>query len=92
MEIKRLVFFFIMVVMVSCSPYNGGGELIGTRKVKKWFEPRPYGMVLIPTGSLNIGQNDEDVAWSMTASQKRYLYLLFGWMKQKLRMMNTVSL
>ena len=70
MEIKRLVFFFIMVVMVSCSPYNGGGELIGTRKVKKWFEPRPYGMVLIPTGSLNIGQNDEDVAWSMTASQK----------------------
>ena len=30
MEIKRLVFFFIMVVMVSCSPYNGGGELIGT--------------------------------------------------------------
>lgn len=70
MEIKRLVFFFIMVVMVSCSPYNGGGELIGTRKVKKWFEPRPYGMVLIPTGSLNIGQNDEDVAWSMTAAQK----------------------
>ncbi len=70
MEIKRLVFFFIMVVMVSCSPYNGGGELIGTRKVKKWFEPRPYGMVLIPTGSLNIGQNDEDVAWSMAASQK----------------------
>ena len=70
MEIKRLFFFFIMVVIVSCSPYNGGGELIGTRKVKKWFEPRPYGMVLIPTGSLNIGQNDEDVAWSMTASQK----------------------
>ena len=70
MEIKRLVFFFIMVVMVSCSPYNGGGELVGTRKVKKWFEPRPYGMVLIPTGSLNIGQNDEDVAWSMTAAQK----------------------
>lgn len=70
MEIKRFVFFFIMAVMVSCSPYNGGGELVGTRKVKKWFEPRPYGMVLIPTGSLNIGQNDEDVAWSMTAAQK----------------------
>lgn len=70
MEIRRLFFFFIMVAMVSCSPYNGGGELTGTRKVKKWFEPRPYGMVLIPTGSLNIGQNDEDVAWSMTAAQK----------------------
>lgn len=70
MQIRRFVFFFIIAMMVSCSPYNGGGELVGTRKVKKWFEPRPYGMVLIPTGSLNIGQNDEDVAWSMTAPQK----------------------
>ncbi len=70
MQVKRFVLFFIIVVVASCSPYNGGGELTGTRKTKKWFEPRPYGMVLIPTGSLNIGQNDEDIAWSMTAQQK----------------------
>lgn len=70
MQIKRFIFFFLIAILVSCSPYNGGGELVGTRKVKKWFEPRPYGMVLIPTGSLNIGQNDEDVAWSMTAPQR----------------------
>lgn len=70
MLLKRFVFFFIAVVVVACSPSNGGGELVGTRKVKKWFEPRPYGMVLIPTGSLNIGQNDEDITWSMSATQK----------------------
>ena len=70
MYIKRLVFLFIASMMVSCSPYNGGGELVGTRKVKKWFEPQPYGMVLIPTGSLNIGNNDEDITWSMSASTK----------------------
>lgn len=34
MYIKRLVFLFIASMMVSCSPYNGGGELVGTRKVK----------------------------------------------------------
>lgn len=70
MYIKRLVFLFIASVMVGCSPYNGGGELVGTRKVKKWFEPQPYGMVLIPTGSLNIGNNDEDITWSMSSSTK----------------------
>lgn len=70
MLMKRLAFFFIAGMLVSCSPHNGGGELVGTRKVKKWFEPRPYGMVLIPTGSLNIGQNDEDITWSLSAPQK----------------------
>lgn len=70
MQLRRFVFFFMIAMLGSCSPYNGGGELVGTRKVKKWFEPRPYGMVLIPTGSLNIGQNDEDIAWSMTAPTK----------------------
>lgn len=70
MQVKRLVFFLVAVILVSCSPYNGGGELTGTRKVKKWFEPNPYGMVLIPTGSLNIGQNDEDITWTMSAATK----------------------
>lgn len=70
MHIKRLIFVFIAAVMVSCSPYNGGGELVGTRKVKKWFEPQPYGMVLIPTGSLNIGSNDEDITWAMSAATR----------------------
>lgn len=69
MQIRRYVFFFVVGLMLAaCSPHNGGGELVGTRKVKKWFEPRPYGMVLIPTGSLHIGQNDEDIAWSLSAA------------------------
>ncbi len=55
--------------------------MIGTRNVKKWFEPRPYGMVLIPTGSLNIGQNDEDMAWSMAATQ-RTITLPSFWMDE----------
>lgn len=71
MQAKRLVYLlFIATIIVSCSPYKGGGELTGTRKTKKWFEPQPYGMVLIPTGSLNIGQNDEDMTWAMSASTK----------------------
>lgn len=70
MQSKRLVYLLVAAILVSCSPYKGGGELTGTRKSKKWFEPQPYGMVLIPTGSLNIGQNDEDMTWAMSASTR----------------------
>ncbi len=70
MYIRWFVFTFIVAIMVSCSSHKGGGELVGTRKVKKWFEPRPYGMVLIPTGSLTIGSNDEDITWTMSAGSK----------------------
>ncbi|MDL2231708.1 SUMF1/EgtB/PvdO family nonheme iron enzyme [Porphyromonadaceae bacterium OttesenSCG-928-L07] len=81
MQIKRFVLLFIIAILVSCSPYNGGGELVGTRKTKKWFEPSPYGMVLIPTGSLIIGQNDEDIAWSLAATQKTVSIAAF-WMDE----------
>lgn len=81
MYVKRLVFIFIASVMIGCSPYNGGGELVGTRKVKKWFEPQPYGMVLIPTGSLNIGNNDEDMTGAMTSSSKTVSIQAF-WMDE----------
>ena len=54
MYIRWFAVVFIVSLLYACSPYNGGGELTGTRKTKKWFEPQPYGMVLIPTGSLNI--------------------------------------
>ena len=70
MYIKYFAAIFIASVLYSCTPYKGGGELIGTRKSKKWFEPQPYGMVMIPTGSLNIGNNDEDITWAMSSAAK----------------------
>ncbi|MDE7074858.1 MAG: formylglycine-generating enzyme family protein, partial [Odoribacter sp.] len=70
MNIKWFAFVLMALFVYSCSPFNGGGELTGTRKTKKWFEPQPYGMVLIPTGSLNIGNNDEDITWAMSSSAR----------------------
>lgn len=70
MYIKWFAVIFVTSLLYSCSPYRGGGELIGTRKSKKWFEPQPYGMVMIPTGSLNIGNNDEDITWAMSSASK----------------------
>ena len=91
MYIRWFAVVFIVSLLYACSPYNGGGELTGTRKTKKWFEPQPYGMVLIPTGSLNIGNNDEDITWAMSATSKTVSIQAF-WMKPKLPMMNTGNL
>lgn len=66
--------------IVSCSSYNNG-ELVGTRKGKKWYEPQPYGMVLIPTGSLTVGNNDEDITWAMAATAKTVSVSAF-WMDE----------
>ncbi len=70
MYIKQLASIFMFSLLASCSSFNGGGELVGTRKVKQWFEPQPYGMVMIPTGSLNIGSNDEDLTKGMLSSAR----------------------
>ena len=40
MYIRWFAVVFIVSLLYACSPYNGGGELTGTRKTKKWFEPQ----------------------------------------------------
>ncbi|MDR0981729.1 MAG: SUMF1/EgtB/PvdO family nonheme iron enzyme [Culturomica sp.] len=70
MQIKKFVLIAALISSVSCSLNRGGGELVGTRNSKKWFEPTPFGMVLIPTGSTIIGQNQEDITWSLSNPPK----------------------
>lgn len=79
--IKWFTYVFVVAVIYSCSSFQGGGELVGTRKSRKWSEPHPYGMVLIPTGSVNIGNNDEDISWSMSAMSRTVSVQAF-WMDE----------
>ena len=60
----------LTVAMIGCSA-EIGGELIGVqgRGVKQREVP-PYGMVLIPQGSFNMGLNDQDAISSMNANTK----------------------
>ena len=78
---RRIIFCIVIGIVASCSSFKNDGELVGARKVKRWFEPDPYGMVLIPTGSFVIGQNDEDIAWSMSAPQRTVSLAAF-WMDE----------
>ncbi|PKQ62829.1 gliding motility-associated lipoprotein [Labilibaculum filiforme] len=60
----------VLLFLASCGKNTGNGELIGAGQRGNWFEPKPYGMVLIPRGSFTVGPNDQDVAWALNATAK----------------------
>lgn len=60
----------VLLFLSSCGKNTGNGELVGAGQRGKWFEPKPYGMVLIPRGSFTVGPNDQDVAWALNATAK----------------------
>ncbi len=60
----------ILLFLSSCGSKTGNGELVGVGGRGKWFEPKPYGMVLVPRGSYTMGANDQDVAWALNATNK----------------------
>ncbi|MFA9371045.1 MAG: SUMF1/EgtB/PvdO family nonheme iron enzyme [Labilibaculum antarcticum] len=60
----------VLLFLSGCGKNTGNGELIGAGQRGKWFEPKPYGMVLIPRGSFTVGPNDQDVAWALNATAK----------------------
>ena len=66
----KITIIALTVAMIGCSA-EIGGELIGVqgRGVKQREVP-PYGMVLIPQGSFNMGLNDQDAILAMNATTK----------------------
>lgn len=58
-----------MLVLTGCGG-SGNGELTGVLHRDKWYQPDPYGMVYIPSGSYNMGPSDQDVPYAVTAQSK----------------------
>ncbi|MBN2682406.1 MAG: SUMF1/EgtB/PvdO family nonheme iron enzyme [Bacteroidales bacterium] len=81
---KKLIFpsvvIALMLVITGCPP-AGNGELTGVMNREIWYEPDPYGMLFIPMGSYNMGPNDQDVPWAMTAQSKTVSIQAF-WMDE----------
>ncbi len=59
----------VSLVFVGCKS-GSNGELIGVQNRPTWFEPQPTGMAFIPQGDFNMGPNDQDVPFAMTAQPK----------------------
>ncbi len=68
---KKLFYISCLVVLLSsCGSKGPGGDLTGVPNRKEWYEPDPLGMVFIPQGSFNMGPNDQDVPFALTAQSK----------------------
>lgn len=60
----------LLALMVSCSN-TGSGELIGTANRKRYIEPQPHGMRLVPGGTTLIGSDEEDaLMWDPNTTTK----------------------
>lgn len=69
----------LLFAMYGCSQ-SGNGELIGVRSIP-WSEPTPYGMVLVPQGSFEMGQAENDSIFGLNNPSKHVSVSSF-WMDE----------
>ena len=64
-----ILFASVVLIMSSCGS-NSYGELTGVLDRPSWSGINPYGMVYIPSGTLHIGQSDQDIFSTYTQRPK----------------------
>jgi sulfatase modifying factor 1 len=69
-NMKKILFFALLVVILSSCGNSGNGYLTGVEGRKNWFQEDPYGMVYIPMGSYTMGPSDQDVPYALTSQSK----------------------
>jgi len=73
LSMKRQALFFlgfVVVVLLSSCGREQSGELIGVQDRPSWQGINPFGMVYIPSGTLTIGQSDQDIFSTHTQRPK----------------------
>ena len=64
-----LLLAVILLALAGCTgAYNG--QLLGELDRPEWNATIPYGMVYIPSGTLHIGQSDEDINNALVQKNK----------------------
>jgi len=67
---KRLTFLLMFAIALLTACDQGNGELIGVQDRPDWYQPVPYGMLLIPQGSYTMGNTDQDVPGAKVSKTK----------------------
>ena len=66
-----LSFIAVIFIMASCGRKSGqSGQLIGVEDRPNFKGINPYGMVYVPSGTLHIGQSDQDIFNTMIQRPK----------------------
>ena len=60
----------LILIVASCGGHKESGYLTGVKNRPKWKGINPYGMVYIPSGTLSVGQSDQDIFSSYVQKPK----------------------
>ncbi len=71
---------FLVAILVGCGQ-SGSGELVGVGQSGLFYEPDPYGMLFIKSGSFEMGPNDQDLTFGNT-TQTKTVSLRSFWMDE----------
>ena len=67
----KKVFLFICITWLFYGCGGGNkGQLTGVLNRPSWYQPDPYGMVYIPSGSYGMGPSDQDVPYTITSQTR----------------------
>ncbi|MDD3878081.1 MAG: SUMF1/EgtB/PvdO family nonheme iron enzyme [Bacteroidales bacterium] len=77
---KFLLLLTTATMLYSCGD-QGRGHLIGVQGREIWYQPDPFGMLFIPGGSYNMGNNDQDVPYAHVTQSKTVTVQAF-WMDE----------
>ncbi len=69
-NIISLFSFLVVVILVTSCGRDESGQLVGVMDRPTWNGINPYGMVYVPSGTLHIGQSDQDVFNTYTQKPK----------------------
>ena len=67
---KKLLFFGLLVLLLSACGGGDHGELVGVQGREPWFQPDPYGTLYCPMGSFHMGQSDQDIPYNFSQKAK----------------------
>lgn len=63
--------------LIGCGGGGDRGELTGAQGRRPWFHPQPYGTIYVPSGSIHIGDNEQDVPMSQIGPNKQVTVVSF---------------
>ena len=61
---------FLTLLLSSCGSGSDRGELVADGRGTNWNAEKPYGMVLIPSGSFTMGNAGEDLVGKMNTQSR----------------------
>jgi gliding motility-associated lipoprotein GldK len=76
-QFKWFFFYSLVVILSGCGLSSDRGELTGVQGRSAWFHPQPNGTVYIPSGTIHVGSNEQDIPNQMISPNKQVTITAF---------------